>query len=82
MAVGLDALVGKRVRVSCTVDCIRDTYYGSDGCYDRVYLVPTGEVVEVDIWGYSAEDRKRQKEMFQRSKATIVHLDDELDELM
>jgi hypothetical protein len=82
VAVGLDALVGKRVRVSCTVDCIRDTYYGSDGCYDRVYLVPTGEVVEVDIWGYSAEDRKRQKEMFQRSKATIVHLDDELDELM
>lgn len=73
VAVGLDVLVGKRVRVSCTVDCIRETYYGGDGCYDRVYLVPMGEAFEVDLFGRAEEECN--------SKATIVNFDDELDEL-
>ena len=76
----LDYLVGKRVRINCTVEYIREAYYNGDGCYDRVYLIPK-EVVEVDLWGYSTEDRKRQEEMFPpRGKARFV--DDELDEFM
>jgi hypothetical protein len=78
---GLEALVGKRVRLSCTVEYIREAYYDGDGCYDRVYLVPEGEAVEVDIWGRSVEEKKRKKEMFQR-KAKAVFVDDELDVLM
>jgi hypothetical protein len=75
----LEALVGKRVRIACVVEYIREAYYDGDGCYDRVYLAPK-EVVEVDLRGYSTEDRKRQEEMFSpRSKARFV--DDELDEL-
>jgi len=79
-APNLDSLIGKRVRVTCCVEYIRETYYDGDGCYDRVYLTPQ-EVVEVDIWGRSVEDKKRYKEMFQRGNATIVGFDDELDEL-
>jgi hypothetical protein len=78
----LDSLVGKRVRVACSVEYIREAYYDGDGCYDRVYLVPTGEAFEVDLFGRAAEDWKRQKEMFQGSKAAIVHFDDEMDEFM
>ena len=76
-AASLDSLVGKHVRFACSVDYIRETYDKDDSCYDRVYLVSMGEAVEVDLFG-----RKRKEEMFQRSKATIVHLDDGLDELM
>jgi hypothetical protein len=78
---GSDSLVGKRVQVACTVESNRENYYYEDGSYDRVFLAPEGEAVEVDIWKYSAEDRKRQKEMFQRRKATIVNFDDRLNEL-
>jgi hypothetical protein len=56
----LDSWVGKRVRVACSMESIREAYYDGDSCYDRVYLVPK-EVVVVDLWGYSTEDRKRQE---------------------
>jgi hypothetical protein len=79
-AANLDSLIGKHVRLACTVEYIRETYREDDSCYDRVYLTPQ-EVVEVDIWGRSVEDKKRYKEMFQRGNATIVGFDDELDEL-
>jgi hypothetical protein len=75
---GMDALVGKRVRVSCTVEYLREAYYDGGSCYDRVYLAPK-DAVEIDPFGRSAEDRKRLKEMFRRPK---VYFDDELDELM
>jgi hypothetical protein len=71
-AASLDSLVGKHVRFFCTVECIRQTYLEDDSCYDRVYLVPMGEAVEVDLFGRSAKGEK----------ATIVHSDDGLDELM
>jgi hypothetical protein len=79
--INLDHLVGKRVRINCTVEYIREASYNGDGCYDRVYLSPK-DAVEIDLFGRSAEDIQRQKEMFQRSQATIVHLDDELDEVL
>jgi hypothetical protein len=75
---GIDALAGKRVRVSCTVEYLRDAYYDGDGCYDRVFLVPKA-VVEVDMWGRSEEDRRRNEEMFHSVKAKF--LDNELDSL-
>jgi hypothetical protein len=73
-AASLDSLVGKHVRFACTLECMRQTYLEDDSCYDRVYLVPMGEVVEVDLFGVSAEDWK--------SKGTIVNLDDGLDDLV
>ena len=79
--INLDHLVGKRVRINCTAEYIREAYYNGDGCYDRVYLSPK-DAVEIDLFGRSVEDIQRQKEMFQRSQPMIVHLDDELDELM
>ena len=81
-AANLDSLVGKHVRFACSVEYIRTTYREDDSCFDRVFLVPEGEAVEIDIWGYSAEDRKKQKEMFQRRKAKFVNCDDELDEVL
>jgi len=55
-AASLDSLVGKHVRFSCTVECIRQTYLEGDSCHDRVYVVPMGEAVEVDLFGRAAED--------------------------
>ena len=78
--INLDHLVGKRVRINCAVEYIREACYDGDGCYDRLYLSPK-DAVEIDLFGRSAEDIQRQKEMFQGSKATIVNFDDELDEL-
>ena len=43
-----------------------------------VYLAPK-EAVEIDLFGCSAEDRKRQKEMSEQGKARFVG--DELDAL-
>jgi hypothetical protein len=58
--IDLDHLVGKRVRINCKVDYIRTAYYDGDGCYDRVYLTPK-EVIEIDLFGRSEEDKKRSR---------------------
>jgi hypothetical protein len=73
-AANLDSLVGKHVRFACTVEYIRETYLEDDSCFDRVYLVPMGEAVEVDLFGRAAEDRN--------SQATIVHLENGLNDLV